>query len=165
MRSLVLVVSLAAFGCVAETTDADLQVNDDVAVDALFDEFSSAYGRLDAEAVTDLYTDDGLYLSSSMIAIRRGRDEIANAFQWLTSSLEKGATRSIEFRSVDRTISGNLAYDVGYYRSTLVTSEGEVHRDTGKFTVVLKRLGGAWQFHVDSYSAAPNEAFDDARAD
>ncbi len=126
-------------------------------IDDLYRSFAQAYDRLDTNLVAGLYTEDALYLGPSG-EILRGRAAIAGLFDRMFRDAERsGASLSIRFESVDRSIEGPLAYDVGYY--TLERSRGaERTVDRGKFTVVCKRVrGDGWRFHVDSTSPASDE--------
>ena len=133
---------------------------DEAAIDAVYERFSKAYDVWDAPATAELYTDDALYLSGDG-AIRRGRAAIEETFSFLQRVKERGETISISFRFVDRAIEGDLAYDVGYYKTISTPAGGEPRPSVGKFVTVLKKQAdGSWRFQVDGYNGAPLEAFD-----
>jgi uncharacterized protein (TIGR02246 family) len=149
---------LFAIGCVhAQSTTS----SDNEAIDAVYARFSEAYDQMDPEAVVALYTDDAYYLPGSDGAILHGPDDLRTAFAFLARTKENGGQLAIAFRSVDRAIDGNLAYDVGYYRLTSQQPDGTARASVGKFTTVLvKGDDGQWRFQVDAFSQAPEAAFD-----
>ncbi len=148
-------------GCTAQA-ERSQPAPDEAALDAVYARFSEAYEKLDPQIVANLYTEDARYLSGGDGDMLRGRPAILDNFaSFFTRSKENGVALRIAFRVVDRALSGDLAYDVGYYRLVSKKSDGEERTSVGKFVTVAKRQAdGAWQFHVDSYSGAPVEAFD-----
>lgn len=137
-------------------------------LDEVYQRFSAAYDRLDADAVASLYTEEAQYLTpSSDRPIRQGRAAIKQSFEAFFNSIrDRQAALDISFRIVDRSISGDLAYDVGYYKLVVSYPEDpakEPSTSAGKFVVVAKKQAdGTWQFHVDGYSSTPVAAFDEA---
>lgn len=110
--------------------------------------FSEAYRVGDPAAVAALYADDAFYLAPGG-EIDRGN--VARHFGFL-SSFEPGRGPVIEFEIVDREVSGDLAYDIGYY--TFRQADGAPESaGRGKFIVIWKRgEDGAWRIHADGYS-------------
>lgn len=136
-------------------------LSDSEAIDAVYARFSEAYDQMDPEAVVALYTDDAYYLPGGDSAILHGPDALRKSFAFLAQTKESGGQLAIAFRSVDRAIEGDLAYDVGYYRLTSQRPDGTEHVSVGKFTTVLvKGDDGQWHFQVDAFSNAPEAAFD-----
>ena len=131
-------------GALAQGTGEDAER----AFEEVYAAFSAAYRAGDPAAVAALYGDDAFYLAPGG-EIDRG--DVARHFEFL-SSFEPGAGPIIEFEIVDRAISGELAYDIGYY--TLRRAEGETGVGRGKFIVIWKRgSDGVWRIHADGYSA------------
>ncbi|HSK72755.1 MAG TPA: SgcJ/EcaC family oxidoreductase, partial [Pyrinomonadaceae bacterium] len=124
-------------------------------LDDVYRRFSEAYRKLDAEAVTNLYTDDAFYLSPGS-AVERGREKIlANFSGFFNSVKSNGGSLTISFRILERGVSGDLAYDVGIY-TLRQERAGKTQSDQGKFVVVARQVKkGDWRFHVDSYSDLP----------
>lgn len=124
-------------------------------IDAVYQTFHEGYRTLTPETVAGLYTEDALYLSPSS-DVRRGRSAIEDNFRSYFDQVrgEGGALR-IRFEILDRRVSGDLAYDVGYYILQR-TSGDETSTHRGKFVVVARRgADGTWKFHVDGYSGVP----------
>lgn len=124
-------------------------------LDDIYRRFSEAYRKLDAQAVTNLYTDDAFYLSPGS-EIERGRKKILGNFSGFFNSVKtSGGSLTISFRILERRVSGDLAYDVGIY--TLAQKRGnQAQSSQGKFVVVARKMeSGEWRFHIDSYSDLP----------
>lgn len=147
-------------GCNAQA-DHRAPLDDEQAINAMYDRFSHAYATLDPDVVANLYTTDALYLSGTS-AISKGRTAIrANFASFFERSRRDNIELAISFRSVDRSFDDDLAFDVGYYQITFKEATGNTRTSVGKFVVVLKKqTDGSWQFHVDGYNSAPVEAFE-----
>ncbi|HEU4463559.1 MAG TPA: nuclear transport factor 2 family protein [Gemmatimonadota bacterium] len=123
------------------------------AFDRVYEEFSRAYRDGDPAGVAALYTDDAWYLAPGD-SIQRG--EVLRHFEWL-SSYEPGRGPVVEFEIVDRAVTGDLGYDVGYYRIRAAGAPEE-SASGGKFIVVWKRgADGTWRIHADGYSEVRGE--------
>lgn len=152
VRRLLWIVTAAGLGaCAAESAQQASR-----AIDEAYGRFSDAYLRLDANAVGALYTEDALYLEPGGDIVR-GRAAIVEGFaDFFRSVRERGREARIFFESVDRRVSGPVAYDVGYYDLLSHLSGEAVSRSRGKFVTVWKRGPyGNWRIHVDSYNQAP----------
>ncbi|HJU86703.1 MAG TPA: nuclear transport factor 2 family protein [Gemmatimonadota bacterium] len=116
--------------------------------------FSAAYRAGDPAAVAALYADDAFYLAPGG-EIDRG--DVARHFAFL-SSVEPGAGPIIEFEIVDREVSGDLAYDIGYFTFRREGQPAE-NAPRGKFIVIWKRgEDGVWRIHADGYSDVESAA-------
>ena len=123
------------------------------AMDAQYDRFSEAYRQLDPAIVGGLYAEDAFYLQPGSEIIR-GRKAIHENFAGFFSGVaqRKDSVR-IAFEIVDRAVSGDLGYDIGYYTLSSRTAAGESQSNRGKFTVIWKKgSDGIWQIHIDGYS-------------
>lgn len=110
--------------------------------------FSAAYRAGDPAAVAALYADDAFYLAPGG-EIDRG--DVGRHFAFL-ASVEPGAGPIIEFEIVDREVSGDLAYDIGYFTFRREGQSAE-NAPRGKFIVIWKRgEDGIWRIHADGYS-------------
>lgn len=124
-------------------------------IDDVYRRFSEGYRKLDAEAVTNLYSEDALYLAPGS-DIKRGREKIAEIFSGFFDSVEtSGGSLTISFRIVERNVSKDLGYDVGVY--TLAQKRGGGTRSSqGNFVVVARRMkNGDWKFALDTYHDLP----------
>lgn len=126
------------------------------ALDSHYDRFTRAYALAEPDSVVALYTDEALYLPAGG-DVRRGKETLRGEFAFLDALREGGGKARIAFESLDRGGSGDLAYDVGYYRIQIEQADGTTEpASRGKFATVWKRgADGKWRIHVDSFSPAP----------
>lgn len=153
----VLIISISCAAAPGPTPRADSNSTATLArFDAIYARFSRAYEQLDPDQVADLYTEDALYLRPRG-DIERGRDVIRAGFaSMFERTRTAGDTLRISFERIDRHISGDLAFEVGYYTLVRTSATGDEKVSRGKFTVVLRRASdGTWRFAVDGYSPAP----------
>lgn len=126
----------------------------DPAFDAVYAKFSEGYQRADPRMVAGLYAPDAFYLQPGRMIVR-GQDSVLNAFSFLDSFRNRSSGPSIGFRILDRQVSGDMAWDIGYY---ILNGDGAPIKDSdepaGKFIVLWKRgADGQWRIHADGYSA------------
>lgn len=128
------------------------------AMDSVYRRFIRAYALGEPDSVIVLYTDAPLYLPGSG-DIRQGVDELRAEFGFLRGLREAERVPRIQFESIERDASGDLAYDVGYYRLQVELADGSTLPETrGKFTTFWRRgSDGSWRIHVDSFSPAPEQ--------
>jgi len=152
---LVIVLLFVSFGANAQTSE--LVLEKDVAahkeIDAIYKTFSEAYRTLDADLVTNLYTENAAYLAPNE-NIQQGRVEIRKGFQSFFDWIKKeGRTMTISFQIFQRKVDKSLGYDVGIYTIRQYKDGKEVGMGQGKFVVVaVKEKNGKWRFQVDGYS-------------
>lgn len=117
----------------------------EAAMQAVYRTFTRAYKQADAAMVASLYTEDAFYLEPNSLIIQ-GRDTIQSNFARFLNRFSPGAGPDISFEVIERQISGNMAYDIGYYRF-----DG---KRSGKFIVLWQRQSdGKWLIRGDGYSA------------
>jgi ketosteroid isomerase-like protein len=125
----------------------------DKAFDAIYSKFTEGYKLANPQMVADLYTRDAFYLSPGAM-IERGHDYVLKQFSFLDSFKTRPAGPAIGFRIVDRQVSGDLAWDIGYY---VMNNDGKPitaeDQPDGKFIVLWKRgADGQWKIFADGYS-------------
>jgi uncharacterized protein (TIGR02246 family) len=158
MKYIILLLIFSAVFSV-QAQDPELTLEKGVAahkeIDAVYKSFSDAYRTLDAEKVTNLYSETAAYLPPNN-DILQGRAAIRPTFQSFFDWIKKeGRTMTISFRIVQRKTDKNLAYDVGIYTIRQFKDGAPVGSGTGqgKFVVVaVKEKDGKWRFQVDGYS-------------
>lgn len=122
-------------------------------IDAIYKSFSDAYRTLDVEKVSNLYTEDAVYLPPND-NILQGREQIRPTFKSFFDWIKReGRTMTISFQIVQRKVDKTLAYDVGVYTIRQFKDGKNVGTGQGKFTVVaVREKDGKWRFQVDGYS-------------
>jgi len=149
-------VFVAACARPADTEVAADLTRASTAMDSVYAAFSAGYAALDPGAVADLYTPDARYLSPGG-EIRHGRDSIAASFaDFFERVRAQGQRLEIHFDSDDRGASGDLGYDIGYYRMERFAGDSLLGSGRGKFVTVWHRgADGRWRIHADGYNEAP----------
>ena len=122
--------------------------------DAVYAKFTEGYKRGDPATVIGLYTPDAFYLQPGR-KIERGAGVLKNAFGFLSSYQGKPSGPAIGFEIVDRQVSGDIGWDIGYYKfngdGQPITAGTE---PAGKFIVLWKRVAdGQWRIFADGYSS------------
>lgn len=145
----------ASFNATAQTAELTLEkgVSAHREIDAIYKTFSEAYRTLDADLVTNLYTENAAYLAPNN-DIQQGCPEIRKGFQSFFDWIKKeGRTMTISFQIFQRKVDKSLGYDVGIYTIRQYKDGKEVGMGQGKFVVVaVKEKNGKWRFQVDGYS-------------
>lgn len=163
---------LVLAGCAADTgqptadagqpvADAGQVASDADGLDAVYDRFTAAYEAGAPEAVVALYTDDAFYLpGGDGTPILQGQSALRDQFSFVADRKAQGVGLTIAFDIVNRTVEGDQAVDVGYYKITSTQPDGTQGVSVGKFVGVLVRGDdGQWRFRIDGYSGAPEAAF------
>ncbi|HEX7180663.1 MAG TPA: DUF4440 domain-containing protein [Thermoanaerobaculia bacterium] len=127
-------------------------------IDAIYTAFVRGYEALDPAVVAGFYAEDAVYLPPGD-DILRGRPAIQQSFaQFFDSVRREGGGLRISFEIVERKVSGDLAYDVGYYRLERIAGGKAGTPSTGKFVVVAgKEEGGVWRIRVDAFNSMPKK--------
>lgn len=99
---------------------------------------------------------DGFMAVHSKDLVRVPRDAKTifdyDLYKW---QLEKTSNtkRSIELRFTERTATNTKASEVGIYKTTYNTPQGETKTSYGKFLVILRKEYGTWKILVDTDSS------------
>lgn len=103
----------------------------------------------------------GFMAVHSKDAVRSPRDQKAiwnwdeyNRQQALSDADDKKENRKrmLELRFTERFANGNLAFNVGIYKTTYVLRDGKTQHYFGRFHVVLRKENGIWKILVDTDS-------------
>jgi len=120
---------------------------DDAAVRGVADAYAAAMRAGDAHAAAAVFAEDAIEMPPGKPPVR-GRSAIEAYYA--------GLFRSVRF--LDFTLShsevrtaGDVAFVVGTSRETIAAGDAR-HEETGKYLVVLRRVGGAWKVADASYS-------------
>jgi uncharacterized protein (TIGR02246 family) len=136
--SLVLALALALPGRVGHADE----VRD--AVDAGNRAFRTAFLAGDANAVAQLYTENGQVIAPGA-AVARGRAAIAEAWR---KTIAVGF-QDLSLQTAEVESAGDLACETGIVR--LVSRDGKATQ--GRYIVVWKREGGQWRLHRDIWNS------------
>jgi uncharacterized protein (TIGR02246 family) len=112
------------------------------AIRAVADAYVKASLAGDAKAIAALYTEDAIEMPPNQPMIK-GR---AGILQYYQKEFGSGMTmNSFTLSHIESQATGDRGYDVGTYQQS-VTPKGAASpvTDSGKYTVILKRVGGAW---------------------
>lgn len=121
------------------------------AIKAVADTYVKASLARDVKAIAALYTDDAIEMPPNQPMVK-GRAAIEQFYQ---REFASGATISaFSLSHIQAEASGDLGYDVGTYQQT-ATPPGAANpvSDTGKYTVILRRTGGAWKVAYAIYNS------------
>ncbi|MCB0582696.1 MAG: DUF4440 domain-containing protein [Phaeodactylibacter sp.] len=145
MRTTLLLISMALFATACQLSRrAGSGKEAETAMQAAYDTFTKAYRQADPAMVANLYTTDAYYLEPNALIIQ-GRDAIQANFARYLGRFTPGAGPDITFEIIDRRISGNQGYDIGYY-----LNDG---KRAGKFIVLWQRQpDGKWLIRGDGFS-------------
>lgn len=134
-------------------------------LDRVYAAFTEAYAEASVEKLMrDVYAPDALYLPPDT-EILEGQTAFRGQFQRFLEPIAAAGREGprITFQIVDRDISGDLAYDIGYYTLRPAEMPADAPGNRGKFIVIWKRDDqGRWRIHADGFSGAPAEPADPA---
>ena len=109
--------------------------------------FSQYYINADYDAIADSYTTDGKIFPNNADIIT-GREAIKK--RWILPSGVKILKHKII--PVEITITGNTAYDYGYYEGQTLTAKNEKASWRGKYVIVWKKISGKWKIYLDIWN-------------
>lgn len=140
----ILFAGLCAMTCIAQ--DLQPEINEQVWLP-----FIKTFGDGDTEGFMALHSRD---------VVRSPRDgkRVLNWEQYFEDvrrgnehAVRSGYSLSLELRFTERIAQNNLAIEVGIYKTTYTTSEGQ-HNSYGRFHAVLRKEDGIWKILVDTDS-------------
>lgn len=119
---------------------------------AVWQPFTQSFAACDAAGFNQLHSKD-------LVRADRDRGRVMDFEEYcrfneemFKQARDAQAKQVLELRFTERLRKGNLAYEVGIYRTTIVVG-GETHEYFGRFHVVLRKEEGAWKILVDSDSS------------
>ena len=121
----------------------------DAAVRGVADQYVKASLAGDAKGIVALYTDDAVEMPPNR-AMVKGHAALLKYYeeQFAAAKVNKFSIQHLESHS-----SGDTGYDVGTYSQTLTPTKAAAVNDTGKYTVILKRVGSAWKVAYAIYNS------------
>jgi uncharacterized protein (TIGR02246 family) len=151
MRALaiVCVVGLALVSaCAAPPLAVDTQ-KEEQAIRALDADWNAAIAKKDLDAIVNLYAADGATMWPDAPA-SRGSAAIRAA--WVELMNTPGITGTIVVDRIQVAQSGDVAFDEGHVDLEVDTPQGRA-KETVKYLVGWKKVGGAWKVAYDMYNS------------
>ncbi len=111
----------------------------------LWQPFKRAFETRDWQLFNSLHTDDVVRVNSW--GIRVGEEYKTRIKESYSSS--SGVQQVIDFRFELRKYSGDIGYEIGYYRIMNKTSDETVKNHYARFHVALRRVEGQWKISQD----------------
>jgi uncharacterized protein (TIGR02246 family) len=141
----------AVLGIVLATAGVAAQQKDDAAIARIRAAYQAAAGAQDGAALAKLYAPDGVELAPNAPAAK-GRAAIeafhkAFAQQWMVHGLTITASET--------KVAGDVAYEVGTYKQSLMSPKGGgMVDDKGKYIVLMKKdASGNWWITHSMYNS------------
>lgn len=132
----------AQAGTAAETADAN-------AIKNVAETYRKASVDGDVKALMALYAEDAIEFPPNEPMLK-GKASIEAFYR---RQMEKAKLISLEFTHLDTRASGDIGYDVGAYRQTLKPASGGEVKDSGHYTVIVKKVGGEWKVTSAIYNS------------
>jgi uncharacterized protein (TIGR02246 family) len=103
----------------------------------------------DAAGISQLYTEDGAVMAPNT-PIGKGRAAVQQT--WASMMRTPGFDLTFTPEQIVVSGSGDMALDRGTYRLTIAPA-GKPQRDTGKYVVVWRKVGGDWKAAADIFNS------------
>ncbi len=103
----------------------------------------------DAAGISQIYTEDGAVMAPNA-PIGKGRAAIQQT--WASMMGTPGFDLTFAPEQIVVAGSGDMALDRGTYRMTIAPG-GKPQRDTGKYVVVWRKVGGDWKAAADIFNS------------
>ena len=113
------------------------------------DAYVKASLAADAKTIAALYTEDAVEMPPNHPMVK-GRAAIE---QYYTKQFGGSAKlQSLALTKIESNASGDIGYEVGTYRQTITDGQHPIN-DAGKYTVMMKRVGGVWKVAYAIYNS------------
>ena len=122
---------------------------DEQAIRALDVAWSQAAGAKDLDKTVSFYADDASMLPANA-PIANGRDAIRAA--WSQFMAMPGFSISFAPNKIVIAKSGDMAYEIGTFHSTLNDAQGKPTASVGKYVVNWEKRGGQWKVVADIFN-------------
>jgi uncharacterized protein (TIGR02246 family) len=147
---------LAGLGLGPAVAGAQTAAAADPAVLKVADDYTKATLAGDVKAIAALYTEDGIELPPNHPPVK-GRAAIE---AYYTEQFASAKATSFVLTHWESATHGSAAFDVGAYKQTMKPGDAAAMSDTGKYAVILKKVGGVWKvayaiYNSDQPPAAP----------
>ena len=149
------ILGVAFLSCVAVGAGAAPQTKQaggsgDPAIKAVADNYVKASLAGDAKAIAALYTEDAVEMPPNRELIK-GRDAIE---KYYTGLMGGGKLSSFTLTHLESRGSGDSGYDIGTYQQSMTPPGATAPvTETGKYAVILRKVGGAWKVAYAIYNS------------
>jgi ketosteroid isomerase-like protein len=82
-------------------------------------------------------------------------EQVVQGFRQAAEAIKSGAKAEIDMRFTERAASGDLAYEVGYYKTRLTLPTNKQTLYYSQFHVALRKENGRWKILTDSSLPMP----------
>jgi uncharacterized protein (TIGR02246 family) len=111
----------------------------------------------DVPGIVAMYREDASLMPPNQ-PLLQGRQAIGAFYERMCHGPVK--ITAFTFDHLESTIAGDTAYDVGTYRMTMAVAPGQMMKDSGKYSVILKKTGTDWKiayliFNSDAPQSMP----------
>jgi len=119
-------------------------------VNICYESLSQAYSSLDPQKMTDVYTPDGIYISTGgSMPIINGQESLYKLYDKYFGRLKKhNSSLDLQFRVTNRLRDTKTVHDVGYYVVTVIPpqeSKQPPKQHAGKFMITFsQQADGSW---------------------
>jgi hypothetical protein len=151
LRQLILLCSLLLLTCQGQAGGKKAIKNDTKkTVNICYESLSQAYSSLDPQQMADVYTANGIYISTGgSMPLIHGQASLYKLYDKYFSRLKKhNSSLDLQFRVTSRLVDTKTVHDVGYYVVTVIPpqeSKQPPKQHAGKFMITFsQKLDGNW---------------------
>lgn len=139
------------------------------AIEQSYKDIINAYSSLDPDTMTNVYTDDGYYISTGKNnTIVHGSEQLRALYQRYFNKIKKNNFHlAIQFRVIDRLTDINSITDVGYYLVSVIPPSDDkqpIKQHAGKYLMTFKKNEmQQWRIWSDANNRVSIEEYNKAK--
>ncbi|NJM26463.1 MAG: nuclear transport factor 2 family protein [Bacteroidia bacterium] len=147
MRScVILLLALASHAGYPQSPQADINTQ-------VWLPFINTFNSRDAEGFMALHSKDAVRSPRDSKAVWNWSEYRERMVQSASGAKESGRKVDLQLHFTERIAGGDLAVEVGVYKTTAQAKDGNTTSYYGKFHVVLRKENGTWKILVDTDSS------------
>lgn len=120
----------------------------------VWEHFISSYSSFDYQTLNSIHSDDLIRINSK--EIRTAEKYKSQNTNWFKKAKKEGYQQSIKFNFEKRIITGNRAFETGYYEIKITKPDGKSSNYYARFHVMLIKESGTWKIIQDWDSSIIN---------
>jgi ketosteroid isomerase-like protein len=133
-------------------------IKDDKMIDGIYTTFREMYQKIDIDRFQELYTADSRFMAFDGKISKDKKEWLPGMASFFEEVKKAGDSMDILFQIESREISGDLAYDAGYF--LFMRNGSKTEKTCGKMVNVFRKIKNedgsiVWKFAVDMSSDAP----------